>query len=118
MPNIIIRGGATHKKDNRKLIDLHIDKLHKRRLFLEENLRQGLLSKDKMWQKDCKSEAEEEKRVREYDKWRDTKTKTGKTNSENAEELHSINREFKRRGKEGKPFDLDVMRSTSKVKYE
>lgn len=118
MPYIIIKGGPTHREDNRKLSDMNVDRLHKRRLVLEETMREGLLSKDKMWQRDCKSEEDEEKRVQEYDNWKETKTKTGKTNAENMEELHEINREFKRRGKEGKPFDMDTMRATQKIKYE
>lgn len=118
MTYIIIKGSTTHSSDNRKLSDKKIDELHRRRLFLEESMRPGLLSKEKMQQLDCKDEHEEEKRVEEYMNWTDSHTKTGKTNAENMEELHEINREFKRRGKEGKSFDMDIMRSTPKVKYE
>ena len=115
---IIVKGGKTCEGDNRKLSDMDLDRLHKRRLLIEENMRDGLLSKDAMNQRDCKTEHEEDKRVQEYIKWKESKTKTGKTNEENMEELHEINREFKRRGKEGKMFDMDIMRKTEKVKYE
>jgi len=113
-----IKGSTTHSPDNRELSDKKIDELHKRRLFLEESMRPGLLSKDKMWQHDCKDEHDEEKRVNEYMSWQKRITKTGRTNEQNAEELHEINREFKRRGKEGKVFNLDTMRTTQNVKYE
>lgn len=118
MSYVIIKGGPTHKKDNRKLSDMDIDRLHKRRLFLEETMRHGIFTKDQMQAFDCKTEQEEEKRTQDYIKWKERKTATGNTNESNMEEWHEINREFKRRGKEGRQFDIDAIRTKPKVKYE
>jgi len=115
---IIIKGGATHKPDNRKLDDRNKDWVHNRRRKVEQELRKTIFSKDKMWQMDCKTKDDERKRTKDYDQWKSTKTSLGQTNEKLMAEWGVLNREFKRRNEEGKPQCLDFVRGRKNVKYE
>ena len=45
---------------------------------------------------------DEEMRVADYDKWKTTKDRAGKTNEDKLTEYNEINREFKKHGEEGR----------------
>ena len=115
---IIIKGGATHRQDNRGLQDLNKDRVHNRRKLVEAELRKTVFSKDKLQQMDCKSKDDEVKRVNDYRKWQKTRTGLGSTNDELMKEWGDLNREFKRRGDEGKAQCMDFVRQRKTTKYE
>jgi len=115
---IIIKGGATHRQDNRGLQDLNKDRVHNRRKLVEAELRKTVFSRDKMWQTDCHDKDQEAKRVNDYRKWQKTKTGLGKTNEQLMSEWGDLNRDFKRRGDEGKPQCIDFVRQRKTTKYE
>ena len=115
---IIIKGKPTYKPDTRKLSDFNKDAIHNRRKEVEYELRKTIFSKDKMDQRDVQDKDGEERRVREYDQWKKTPTKLGKTNEQLMSEWGELNREFKRRGEEGKPMCLDFVRQRKSTKYE
>jgi len=115
---IIIKGGPTHKSDNRRLSDLSKDRVHYRRKVVEQELRKTIFSKDKMWQMDCHDKYSENKRVADYDKWKKTKTSLGKTNEQLMSEWGSLNKEMKSKGEEGRPQCLDFVRQRKSTKYE
>lgn len=103
--HIVIKGSANNLSDKSN------DELHQRRKDLEDKMRVGILSKDKMEMRDCKDEDEENRRVAEYDRWKDK-------NQGNMQEWHQINREFKSRGEEGRVHSLDDLRSSKTVRYD
>ena len=115
---IIVRGGETCSPDNRKLDDRNKDWIHKRRKQVEGELRETIFNKDKMWQMDCRTKDDEEKRLSDYDRWKKTRTKLGKTNEELMAEWGTLNREMKRKGEEGKPQCLDFVRQRKSTRYE
>lgn len=118
MVGIIIKGGATHKQDNRKLEEHSKDKIHHRRKLVEQELRKSIFSKNKMNQSDCRDTDEEIRRVTEYDNWKKTKTTLGKTNEQLMSEWGNLNRAMKHKGEEGKPMCADFIRARKSVKYE
>jgi len=115
---IIIKGKPTYRQDNRQLHDLSKDAVHKRRKLVESELRKTVFSRDKMWQTDCHDKDQEAKRVNDYRKWQKTKTGLGKTNEQLMSEWGDLNRDFKRRGDEGKPQCIDFVRQRKTTKYE
>lgn len=119
MANIIIHGSRYVKGGykNNEWNPQRKDFLHKRRKELESDLKQTIFSRDKMNMRDCKTEADEEKRTAEYDAWRTYKDKTGKTNEDKMREWSEVNREFKKYGEEGRRHDVDQIRD-NKVKYD
>jgi len=117
MPNIIIRGGPTHRPYKQKLEHLSKDELHRKRKQLGAELKEGLFSKDKMEQRDCQDKDHEEKRVNDYVRWKETSVR-GQTNEQKMENWGKINKEFKRRGLEGKPQCMDFIRQRKNVRYD
>jgi hypothetical protein len=117
MPYIIIKGSRFVKGGCGDNWSRRKDELHKRRKELEYDLSQTIFSKDKMWMRDCHTEAEEKKRVTEYDQWKRTKGQVGKTNEDKMREWSEINKEFKQHNEEGRPQNVDMIRE-NKVKYE
>ena len=77
------------------------DQLHERRKKMEDEMRDGLLTKDQMDMVDCK-----DKKV------------NGVTNEERMRDWSECNREFKRRGEEGRPHSVDDIRESKKIKYD
>lgn len=112
---IIIKGKTNPKNP---LEHLSKDQLHRRRKELESTMREGVFNKDQMNWRDCKSKDDEEKRVKDYDKWKVTKTSTGLNNAQNMRAWSDINLEFKRRKEEGKPQCIDFVRQRKSTKYE
>ena len=109
----------TSKKTG-KSSDFHtmtIDQLHDRRKKREEEMKDGILSKDQMNMIDCKDATQEEQRVKDYDKWKDTPG-NGVTNNQRMKEWSDINREFKKRGEEGRVHTMDDVRSGKNIKYD
>lgn len=93
------------------------DQLHERRKKMEDEMRDGLLTKDQMDMVDCKDKADEERRVNQYVNWKDKKV-NGVTNEERMRDWSECNREFKRRGEEGRPHSVDDIRESKKIKYD
>ena len=110
----IITGSKTNTSD---LHTMSIDQLHTKRKKGEEEMRDGLLTKDQMNMLDCKDEDQEVKRVQQYDKWKDKKVK-GVSNQDRMREWGNINREFKKRGEEGRTHSMEDIRSNEKIKYD
>lgn len=108
-----VKGGTGSDNWNRRK-----DELHRRRKELESELRPTMFNKDQMMMRDCKSSAEEEKRVQDYDRWKATKDKTGKTNEDKLREFCDINREFKKHGEEGRKHDADDLRVSRQIRYD
>lgn len=102
MANVIIRKRSSWSREK--------DCLHKRRKQLSENLKRGMFSKTEM-NRGEEGQPEFRKRVQDYDKWRDY-------NKSRTEEWHRINRQFKKRGEEGRPHSLDDLRSDGKERYD
>lgn len=101
---IIVKKGKSNSWKNQK------DILHRRRKQLAGELKEGIFSKDQMMQRDCKTEADEKKRVADYDKWK-------KKNEPKMREWSDINKKFKENKEEGKPQSIDAIRE-NKVKYD
>lgn len=108
---IIIKGGATHKPFNKPLENLSKDELHHRRKRLEGELKNTLFSKDQMNWRDCQDKDARERRVKDY-------MKAQRDNEPKMREWSNINREFKKRGIEGKPQCADFIRDRKSVKYD
>ena len=117
-PYVLIKGGATHRPFYQKLQDLSLDQLHRRRLHLSQVLKEGILTTDAMNQRDCKDKDDEDKRVSDYIKWKETKTGTGYTNEQNMRMWSDLNIELKRRGIEGRLHSIDDLRRPRKVLYD
>ena len=117
MPHIIIKGSRFVKGGSSDTWKYRKDYLHKRRKELESDLKETILNKDKMWMRDCQNELDEEKRVKDYDSWKQHKDSSGKTNEDKMREWSEINREFKQRNEEGRLHTVDDIR-TKKVKYD
>ncbi len=114
----IITKSKTSSKSS--ISDFHTvtkDELHNRRKVLESDLKDGIMSKDKMNMLDCKDSTQETQRVTDYDNWKDKKVK-GVTNNEKMKEWSNINREFKKRGEEGNVHTVDQIRDTKKIQYD
>lgn len=94
------------------------DSAHAERKRLEFELRGSIFSKDKMDQRDCKSERDEVKRVNDYVRWQKTKGRDGMTNEQKQNRWHEINRGFKQSGDEGRLHTSDDLRSRKNVKYD
>ena len=95
------------------------DILHNERKRLEQDLREGgIFSKDKMWQMDCQDKDHEDKRVKDYVKWKEVKGKDGKTNEQKMNRWAEINREFKNQNIEGRPHDADQLRARQPIRYD
>ena len=94
------------------------DQLHQERKNLEQDLRQTIFSRDKMNAHDCQTETEENRRVKEYDRWKQTKDSSGRTNEEKMRKWNEINREFKKHGEEGRLHSTDDLRQNKEVKYD
>lgn len=99
------------KTSDRPLEDRSVDDIHKRRKQLEEELKPSLFSHDQMMQRDCKDRDAEEKRLRDY-------VERQKINEPKMAEWNRLNRELKRRGKEGKPMSIDALRKRGNVKHD
>ena len=118
MPLIIIKGSRFVKGGASDTWQYKKDYLHRRRKEIESDLRQTILSKDKMDMRDCRTESEEEKRVAEYDAWKAKKDGTGKSNEDKMHELAGINREFKKQGEEGRLHTMDDLRIKKAIKHD
>ncbi len=116
MPYIIVKG-SLHKEPPRDW-QQRKDFLHKRRKEIEADLRSTIFTKDQMNMVDCKDEASEERRVVDYDGWKMTKDKIGKTNEDKLREFNEINREFKKHGEEGRVHSSDDLRNNKPIKYD
>jgi len=81
-------------------------------------MKEGLFNRDEMMQHDCPDEESEDRRVEDYNKWKETRTGTGHTNETNMRMWSEINLEFKRRGVEGRPQSIDSLRRPRKVVYD
>jgi len=103
---IIVKGKSSSK-----------DNLHHRRKYLESGLKETIFSKDKMDQRDCHDEDHENKRVADYDKWKQSKMTDGTTHEKAMAEWHGINKKFKDMGEEGKMRNTDELRSKKTIKY-
>lgn len=112
--DIIIKGKTPQKKP---LEGKTLDELHSKRKKLVEEMKDGLYTKDQMNWRDCPTEADEQKRVRDYDRWKDTKVK-GTTNEQKMREWSDINKEMKRRKEEGRIHSIDDLRKRKSVKYD
>ena len=102
---IIVRGSK------KPLQGMSKDEMHQRRKKLDAELRPTLFSKDQMNQRDCKTKDAEEKRVRDY-------MKQQVVNEPKMKEWSEINREFKRRGEEGRLHTPDDLRNRKSTKYD
>ena len=95
------------------------DAAHAERKRLESDLRGSIFSKDKMDQRDCKSEHDEHKRVNDYVEWKETRGRDGMTNEQKMNRYHEINREFKKQGIEGAQIHTsDQLRNKKRIIYE
>jgi len=94
------------------------DQLHRLRKASEQELKKTIFSKDKMWQMDCRSKGDEEQRVRDYDRWKQSKNKLGITNDQTMSAWCECNREFKKRNEEGRLHSIDDIRHRKSVKYD
>lgn len=96
------------------------DAAHQERKKIEQDLRNsGMFSKDKMDQRDCKDKDHEEKRVADYDRWKQAKDKQGMTNTQKQDRWHELNQQFKQHGIEGnKEHNTDQLRERKKIVYE
>lgn len=108
------------KSRTSKISDFHTssnDTLHDRRKSLESDMKDGLLSRDQMNMLDCKDENQENARVEQYDRWKDTSVK-GVSNQDRMTEWGNLNREMKRRGEEGNVHTIDQIRDNKKIQYD
>ena len=112
MPYIIVRN---RPKD---VSHMSKDELHHRRKFIESGLKETIFSKDKMEQRDCKDEDHENKRVADYDKWKQSKMTDGTTNEQAMKEFSVINKQFKKIGEEGRVHTMDDLRQRKAVKHD
>ena len=119
MANIIIKGspfvGGSRQDESWKR---RKDEAHRRRKELEAELRPTMFDRDQMMMRDCRTEADEHKRVYDYDAWKAHRDKTGKTNEDKLREWNQLNREFKKHGEEGRPHNSDDLRSSRQIKYQ
>ena len=99
---IIVR--KSRKNDSR--FHVRKDHLHKRRQFLGEEIKRGIMTTHEM-NKGNEGEPEFDAKVKKYDDWREH-------NKKNTEEWAGINREFKSHGEEGRPHTLDNLRKDGK----
>ncbi|MFH1640560.1 MAG: hypothetical protein ABIA66_01215 [Candidatus Omnitrophota bacterium] len=107
----IIKGGPTHKPHKANLESKTKDELHRRRKELTEELKGRLFTKDQMNWRDCRDRDAECKRVSDY-------MKLQKINEPKMKEWSDINREFKKRGEEGRLHSIDDLRRRKSVKYD
>lgn len=105
------------KNRPRDVCHMSKDELHHRRKFIESGLKETIFSKDKMEQRDCKDEDHENKRVHEYDSWKQQKLKDGTTHEQAMREWSTINKTFKKLGEEGNLHNADQLRNKKSVKY-
>ena len=94
------------------------DELHHRRKFLEGGLKETIFSKDKMEQRDCHDEDHENKRVKEYNSWKQSKMTDGTTHEKAMSELSKINKTFKKLGEESRLHTMDDLRNRKAVKHD
>ena len=105
--NIIVRKKSSswrHRKDQ----------LHRRRQYLADAMRPGMMSTSQMKKGESEFMSHDEQ-VSKYDQWQ-------RANDKNMTEYLEINREFKANGEEGKPHSLDAIResktSGKNIKYD
>lgn len=107
MANIIINRKSRSWQKNK-------DKLHNRRKFLAEQIKEGIMSKSEMNSGEEGEPAFDEK-VSYYDKWK-------KDNEPKMREWSDLNKEFKAHGEEGKPMSVDSVRESKTkgkdIKYQ
>lgn len=111
MPYIIVRNRPVEINRMSK------DELHHRRKFIESGLKETIFSKDKMEQRDCRDTDHENKRVADYDKWKQSKMTDGTTHEQAMKEWSTINKTFKKLGEEGNLHNADQLRNKKSVKY-
>jgi len=107
--DIIIKGGRTHKPH--EMGEKSKDELHKRRKQLAQDIRSTTFSKDQLNWRDCPDKDSQNKRVKDYDKWKEK-------NESKMREWSNINREFKKRGEEGRLHSVDDLRRRKSEKYD
>lgn len=93
------------------------DQLHNQRKQIECNLKEGIFTKDQMNQHDCRDDDQRVKRVADYDRWKQS-SNNGVTKETQMAQFGEINREFKRRGEEGRVHSMDDLRNRKSVKYD
>ena len=107
MPYIIVKG-SLHKELPRDW-QRRKDFLHKRRMEITEQIKDGIMSKNEM-NRGEEGQPDFDNKVQIYDKWKKDKEPLMK-------EWNEINREFKKQGEEGRPHSIDDIRE-KKLKFD